>query len=253
MERGRYCIGMKPLLAALFALSCVVAQAQERLAYLRGYVYDLASGHYLYTELHEARMRGDEWMGGTARFFAPDGREFGRKTLDFARDRYVPVYRLELGQYVDGITDNGDVIAMLRQKPGASAKTGTAERGGLIAADSGLPRLLTSQFDALKRGEPVQFRVAAPSRLETYRFRATRIADETFEGKPAVTVRLDMDSMLKLFAGPIIFLFDPATKRLLEFRGTTNVHPAADGEMHKVRISYYSAPPKDATGVPALP
>lgn len=238
---------MRPLAALALLLPAAAALAQDATERFHGYAYHLDSGRYAFTEVTERRLAGGQWVGGTTRYFLPDGRDLGRKTLDFTQDPLVPVYRLELaGGYVEGITEaSGAVVRMLRQ-----GKTATADKSGLVAADAGLPRLLRAHFDTLLRSQALQFRVIAPTRLAAYKFRAKRIEDAPFEGRPATRIQVDLDSMLKLFAGPLQFTFDPATKKLLEFRGTTNVLDPAAQKPFVVRISYFSAPPADA---PALP
>lgn len=235
--------------AALLLAFAAGAPAQDATARFYGYAYHLDSGRYAFTEMLEQRMTGGQWVIGRSTYYLPDGQPLGHKTLDFSRDPFVPVYRLELRGYAEGISDSGNPILMSRETGGATEKA-AAEKKALTTADSGLPRLLRAQLDALTRGEAVAFRVVAPSRLATYRFRAHRAADVEFEGKPATQIQVDMDSMLKLFAGPLFFTFDPQTRKLLEFRGPTNVIDPATGEPFKVRISYFSVPPRDA---PALP
>jgi hypothetical protein len=240
--------------AAFALLLCsTAATAQDGVARLYGYGYDLDSGRYAFTEIIEQRLAGGQWVGGGTTYFDPDGREIGRKTLDFSRDPFVPVYRLDLSDgYAEAITDNGATIAMERRLPGAQPGRDTERKEGLLTADAGLPRLLRAHFAALARGEVLKFRVVAPSRLETFKFRARQVEDVQFEGKPARQVRVDMDSMLSLFAGPLHFTFDPESGKLLEFRGMTNVRNPATGDPFKVRISYYSTPPKDAPPLPPL-
>lgn len=235
------------LLAAIALLAHASgAPAQDRVARHYGYAYHLDTGRYAFTEVLEQRFAGGEWVGGSAAYFLPDGKQFGRKTLDFSRDPFVPAYRLELkDSHVEAITDNGNPVTM-RREHGGKVETATAAKTGLTTADAGLPRLLRAHFDALLRGETLHFRVIAPTRLATFKFRAARAEDVAFEGKPAVRIEVKLDSMLKLFAGPLSFLFDPESKRLLEFRGTTNVIDPATGEPFNVRISYFSAPPRDA-------
>ena len=242
---------MKTLFAALVFLSaCAPAGAQDTAVRLYGYAYHLASNEYAFTEVLEQRMAAGQWVGGSTVYLLPDGREIGRKTLDFSRDPFVPVFRLTLaGGYAEGISDNGDPIVVTREA-GGKAKSAKMNRQGLIAADSGLARLLRAHFAELQRGETLPFRVVAPSRLDAYRFRARRIEDGAFEGKPAVRIQVDMDSMLKMVAGPLYFTYDPDTLKLLEFRGVTNINDPATGEAYRVRISYFSVPPKDAPKVP---
>jgi hypothetical protein len=121
-----------------------------------------------------------------------------------------------------------------------------------MASDSGFTTLLLAHFDALLRGETLHFRIVAVSRFDSYKFRANRAADVTFEGKPAVCIQSEIDSMLKLFAGPLRFCFDAGSRKLLEFRGPTNVRDPATGKTYDVRISFASTAPKEAGKVPPL-
>lgn len=243
------------LIIAALALPGAAAAGARTERFL-GYAYDLASGRYAYTELHERRYEGETWVRGTQTFFLPDGTEFGRKTLDFGRDPFLPLYTLDLTRegYMEGITDNGGTIAMTRRDgPGARAQNGSVAREGLMVADTGFPRLLAARFDELLRGETLKFRVAAVSRLEAYRFKARRVDDVVFEGRPAVRIQADMDSMLKLFAGPLVFTYDAEKKQLVEYRGTSNIRDPANGEAYTVRVLYTATPPPGAGKLPILP
>lgn len=235
----------------LLLLLCASARAEDGVFKFYGYAYDLETNRYAYTEVEEQRRVNGRWVGGTTHYYTPDGKEFGRKTLDFAADSFVPLYRLEFSQppYAEGITANGEDIVMTRQAQG-NPETGSVKKDGLTVADAGLAQLLGAHFDELLRGETLKFRVAAASRLDAYKFRAHRIADTTFENQPALQVQVDMDSLLKMFAGPLTFVFDAASRKLVEFRGITDVINPATGKAWTVRLSYPSARPKDA---PALP
>jgi hypothetical protein len=245
---------MRPWLCiALLLCSLAVTAAEDGVVRYYGYAYHLDGGRYAYTELMEQRMTGGKWTGGRTLFYLPDGTEFGRKTLDFAQDPFVPAYRFELGGgYVEGLALAGSTITMTRTQRGKTEEA-RAEKAGTVTADAGMPRLLRAHLDALLRGEALQFRVFAPVRLATYKFRAKRVEDTTFEQRPAVRVQVDMDSMLKLFAGPLSFTFDAQSHRLLEFRGVTNVLDPATGEPFRVRVSYFTAPPGDVPTLPPMP
>lgn len=235
------------MLATALAVAVAPAGAGEVVNHFQGLVHDLDTGKFLYTEHHEQREVDGQWAGGTTDYVFPDGTRFGRKTYDFTGDRFVPVYRLELVAegYVEAIESNGDRIGMSRQRPGGEAERKRVDRNGPVAADTGLPRLLVAHWDSLMRGEKLKFRIAAPSRLDTFKFKARRIADTTFEDRPAVQFQVEMDSMLNMFIGPLVFTFDAEQRRVKEFRGTTNIRNPATGDDYKVRISYFTTPPAD--------
>lgn len=231
-----------PLLLASGALA-----AEETVKRFNGYAWDLESGHYLYTEIYEQRFVDGQWLSGSTRYFGPDGQQIGIKTLDFSADPYVPVYRLDLAYgYSEGITQVGDPIVMVRRLTGSKPERSESEkREGLMAADAGMPKLLYRHFEDLLDGKVVEFRLLAPGRLSTYKFRARRIADASFEDRPVVQFEVELDSMFKLFAGPLRFAFDAESRDLREYRGTTNIRNPASGELYTVRVGYYSKPPKD--------
>lgn len=212
-----------------------------------GYAYDLDNDRFLYTEVYEQTLSGGKVVASTVRYVMPDGTEFGRKAVDFSKDEFVPAYRLDLARegYVEGIGHAPGAYTLTRQRPRGTPETETIAREGLLAADAGLLHLLQANFDILSAGETLNFRVIAASRLAAYKFRARRIDDTTFEGKPAARVQVEMDSMLKLFAGPLVFTFGEG-HRLLEFRGPTNVRDPATGKDYKVRLAFYSSPPAGA-------
>jgi hypothetical protein len=233
--------------ALLGALVTVNAWAEPPVRSL-GYAYDLSSGRFLYTEVHDRTFNDGKLARQAVRYVLPDGRELGRKTLDYTRSQFVPVYRLEQDGYVEGINDGGDAFTLTRQRARGGTDTQDIAKEGALAADAGLLHLLQANFNALEGGKTITFRVLAPSRLDSYKFKARKIADTTFEGKPASRVQVDMDSMLKMFAGPLIFTFD-AERHLREFRGPTNVRDPATGKEFTVRLAFYSTPPKEAPEV----
>jgi hypothetical protein len=242
-------------LAAAFLGMALAAHAAPGTHTFRGYAYDLASGKFLYTEVHRQTIEGERWLGGTIDYYAPDGARIGHKTLDFSLDPYVPVYRLELGTrggYMEGIVGlSAGRIEMEKKGYGATeVRKAAVRRGGTMVADSGFHSFLRDRFPDLLAGKTVAFTFAVSGELDTFRFRARRIADAPFEGRTAVQLKVEPSTLLRLLADPLYVLYDPAQRRLLEYRGISNLHDPATGKPYTVRIVYPSVPPADA---PALP
>lgn len=234
-------------LAALLLVATATASAADR---LYAYAYDLDGGRFLYTEVHDRTVARGQVVADRVRYVLPDGSTLASKQVDYAGDPFVPRYRLEMRDgYAEGVTANGAQAMLMRQAPRGAPETVTVAKDGLLAADAGMLRLLQAHFDELAAGATLTFRVLAPGRLSSYRFRARRIEGTTFEGQPAARVQVEMDSLLKLFAGPLVFTFGD-DRRLLEFRGPTNVRNPATGKEYAVRLAFYSKPP---AGVPAPP
>ena len=240
-----------PALAGCLLGASVPAFAEDTIVKTVGYAWDLDTNEYAYTEVSEDRMVAGRWVGGTTHYFAADGTEFAVKTAAPGQDELLPLYRLEIPKlpYAEGITGNGDQILMTRQT-GDKAEHGAAPREGIVVADFGLSDLLSRHLDELQRGATLKFRVAAPSVLDTFRFRAQRVADTLFENQAATQVQVDMDSLLHLFTGPLTFVYNAASRKLVEFRGNSGLINPRTGKAWTVRISYPSARPKDAPPLP---
>jgi hypothetical protein len=212
-----------------------------------GYAYDLDSGRYLYTEVHQQTLSGEQWLNGSIRYFAPDGRELGVKTLDFAANPFVPVYDYQLPAlgYREGITAVGEQITMRKTADGRT-RTANVANAPPIAADSGFHAFLRANFQDLLDGKTVAFTFVAAGNLDTFKFRARRIDDTTFEGRKAVQFKVDANSLLRLVAPELYLTYDPEQRRLLEYRGPSNVLDPETEELYKARIVYPSKPPADA-------
>jgi hypothetical protein len=243
------------LAALLLGMTVGGAGAAENTHTFRGYAYDLDSGKFLYTEVHKQVIEGGRWLGGTIDYYAPDGSRIGHKELDFAQDPYVPVYRLDLatgGGYTEGITAiAADRVDMQKKGYGAAtARTASVKRRGTLVADSGFHSFLRDRFGDLLAGKVVEFTFAVSGELDTFKFRARRIEDRAFEGKPAIQLKVEPSTLLRLLADPLYVLYDPEQRRLLEYRGVSNLHDPKTRKAYNARIVYPSVPPADA---PALP
>lgn len=241
---------MRQLACSLLLLLTVPAlgwAADAVTARFYGYAYDLESGKYLYTEVHQQQLTGQRWIGGTIHYFSPDGRELGSKTLDFAANPYVPVYDYQLPAlgYREGITAVGDEIAMLKSRGGKS-RTASVPNDPPIAADSGFHTFLRAHFQELLDGETVAFTFVAAGNLDSFKFKAKRIEDTVFEGRKAVRFKVEANSLLRLVAPELVLTYDPEQQRLLEYRGPSNVIDPRTDELYKARIVYPAQAPADA-------
>lgn len=244
---------MNRLFAVLLAVLALPAMAGTERFY--GYAFDLKTDRHLYTEVHEQRIEDGRWQGGSIRYYWPDGRPMGVKTLDFSSDPYIPVYRLDLPEqgYSEGITAVGDTVQLERRdKTGAKPESASVKHEGAMCADSGFHSLIVASFDSLMSGKTMNFRLVAAGSLDAFRFRARRIEDTQFEGRPAVRFYVEPDSLLRLLVDPLEMVYDAQQHRLLEYRGVSNIRDPKTGDMFVTRIAYYSEPPKVVAVLPPL-
>lgn len=240
---------MKRSAALAAGLLCGAAQADSQVLRFYGYAYDLASGKYLYTEVYREDVQDGRWTGGHTSYYDADGRPLGEKTLSFSADPYIPVYTLNLttAGYSEGISRVGkDGVDLFKQSAGQDRQAATIPHNEPMAADSGFHSFLYDHMPELLAGQTLKFRFAAAGQLDSYNFRARKTGDTVFEGRPAVLLKVEPDSLLRFLVSPLILTYDPQSRRLLEYRGISNVINPATGKPYNARIDYYSKPPDDA-------
>lgn len=236
------------LIALALALTAGVASAETLRFY--GYASDLDTGKYLYTELHEQQVEGGQVKTASITYFDTAGKQIARKTLDYRQNRSIPIFRSEIPEqgYAEGITAVGTAIEMTK----TTREKGTQNKHvdmpkGLVAADSGFNHLIQDNLPKILAGETVGFAFVVAGNLDQYRFRAKKTGNETFEGAPAARLRVEPDSLLRVLVDPLDLLYDPASRRLLEYRGVSNMLDPATGKVYKkVRVSYAAKPPAEA-------
>lgn len=244
---------MKALIAAALLSLALPAAADESRVRFYGYAYDLKTDAYLYTEVHDQRIVDGKWLGGSITYFAPDGSEMARKTLDFSQDEFVPVYRLDqrYNGYNEGISAAGADIQMFKQKSAtARSEKDSVAKTKDMAADSGFHLYLREHFQELMQGKTVEFRFVVAGNLDTFKFRARKTGETQFEGKPAVKILVEANSLLRMVAPSLEMTYEPQQRQLLEYRGVSNIHDPRTGKAYDARIAYYSTPP---AGTPKLP
>lgn len=243
---------VRALMALLLAGMALGARAE---AGFYGYAYDLQNGKYLYTEVHQPVFEGGKEVASTIRYLSPNGQEIGKKTLDYRADAYVPKFRFDLpGEgYAEAITANGQSIELLKISGKGKEKRKSIQRDGFTAADSGFHHAVQDKLPQLLKGETVSFRFVVAGQLNSYRFKISRVGSGTFEGKPAVKLLVQADSLLRYVAPDLNLLYDADSKRLLEYKGVSNIHDPATGKAYNARIVYFTKPPEDAPkNLPAL-
>ena len=229
------------LVTCLLLATSLNLQARERLTTLRGEAYDLKTDTALYTEHHQFEYDDNNTLvAAQVEYRSTDDEIIGRKTLDFRRSLSVPGYetRLHDGRYIEGLRYTEDGVEIYRSRDGGeSMDTKTLKLDGLMAADAGFNNLVHARFDQLIEGDTVKFRFIAPNQQTSVRFKAEHVGERSIEGMPVVDFKIAVASLIGLFVDPLRLSYDAETRRLIEYRGLSNVR-SADGELYEVRIRY---------------
>ena len=242
-------VRMTALVAATFALLCESAQAET----VVGFARDSLTQRFLYTEVHDFNRAPDgEVQTASSRYYDAQGREIARKSLDYRANRFIPIYKLEMPmqRYAEGISSNADPVVLFKQDQGKEErKSLPREAGGqtLEAADSGFNHLLMDKLPQLIKGETVSFKLIVAGNTDRYRFRARKSGELSVDQEPAVRLRVEPDSLLRLLVDPIELVYDRKGTRLISYRGVSNIIDPATGQVHKqVDIRYGGPVPAEA-------
>jgi hypothetical protein len=213
---------------------------------------DPASGRELYRQVHEQQLDAQGRVSTElTRYLSPEGREIARKTLDYRAHRTLPVFRMEQPgvKTAEGLlTHDGQSVEVFRRRAETETRrTLPLEAGQAVAADSGFDHLLVDAFDALVAGRTVPFSLVVAGQLDRYRFRARATGQAEVDGEPALQLRVEPDSLLRMLVDPIELTYARADRRLMRYVGVSNVQDPAKGEVYK-RVALAWARPTPLAG-----
>jgi hypothetical protein len=191
------------------------------------------SGEFLYRERHEVEESGGVPRRALTVYYDRAGKEIGRLTSDFGASPYAPTYRFtdERTGKREGATVGSNQV---RLEYRGDEKTLPISGDVPLVVGQGLHHFARMNLDRLAH-ETVTVRFALPSRLDTYAFRIRPLAPPA---PGVVRLRIEVDSwLLRQLAPHIEVDYEQKTRRLLEYRGVSNLE-GADGSTQKVVIRY---------------
>lgn len=194
-------------------------------------------GAILYVESHDVRSVSDRPLSSTTTYRDPEGRVLAVLTTDFSRDPFAPSYRFEDRRRaaVEEVEVSPEGVTL-----GAGSRRRTlalpADPARRLVAGQGLDRYVRDRLDALESGAVLKVSFAIPSRQDAYDFRVRAMPGEA--GGPTVRVRVEIASwVLRLFASSLDVEYDRASRRLLRYRGLSNLTDER-GDNPEVEITY---------------
>ncbi len=196
--------------------------------------------------LYEERYTpvGDDGKG-EVHYVDPDGERIAEKTLDYSYGDSRPAFELrdlrqDLRWSAEWADDEQEIVLTRGSKDDPERKSVSVEDPQVI--DAGFDRFIQESWDSLMDGERVRFHFAFPNRLTNVKLRAERIsADDSpirqqEDDWEYFQIRVN-SSVLSLFADSLYLAYEPDSKRLMAFRGRSNI-PDKDGEGWDVEILY---------------
>jgi hypothetical protein len=125
-----------------------------------------------------------------------------------------------------------------------------------LVADAGFDEFVREHWDSLERGTVSKVPFVVPSLQQSVNFRVRKVDETRLDGDVASVIRLSLAGPLGWFVPDIDVSYRKHDRRLLRYRGTTNIRDTA-GELLKAQIDFPDTArtigPVDLAALRALP
>ncbi|EQA46009.1 hypothetical protein LEP1GSC050_3247 [Leptospira broomii serovar Hurstbridge str. 5399] len=214
----------------------------QRIVRFSGTAYELETGKLLYKDMHEEFWENGKHARSIVQYINPEGNIFATKRISFLKNRSLPDFNLE--DFRDGYLEGGEfesgtrVRLFARRKTGDPIKEKVVDGGDLSALDGGFDYFVEDHWSELLAGKRINFRIFVPVELDTFRFYVEKTKTGSFKGRSALFLRMRIEnSILSVFIKPIDLIYDIESKRIMEYKGTSNINNEK-GKSYNVRIVY---------------
>lgn len=202
-------------------------------------VASTADGRIAYREVHWQRGPGDggeRWV----QYLCPDGRPFARKTMPATMLPQARGYQLDdrrSGQVASVAVAGSTVRVRWKEDGDSRAREGRMPLPSDAVIDAGFDAAVRTHWQALMRGERVRLPFLVPSRQRFYPVEVRRTGEVRWQGQPAHAMEVKLDTWYGGVAPRLALTYAQADRRLLEFRGTSNLRDAR-GDYPQVTVRF---------------
>ena len=213
------------LACAAWATHVLNAAAPDEPPLLAGTIYETSSGtnKILFT-FRRTAVRSNATVHVVRDFLYPNGSLAARESLVFERGELAS-FQLEEKQ--TGAHGGSSVTKDARRRllfdwtaDGKKKTDSEAFVADTLVGDT-IPYFIITHWNKLARGEAVNFRFIASSRLETVGFKLVKESEVDWRGKPAVRLRMEPSSVIiRQIVDPLFFTVEKdGAHRVLEYVG----------------------------------
>lgn len=222
---------MKRLMILTMAASFSLTGWASTTQHFIGFAYALDSDELLYKEEHRIVYEDERPISGEVTYQNAQGEALGVKRSRY-REPVRPAYEFDFS----GIDRDFEKV-----DPGESGVRVESVRSGNLdwpsgsaVIDSGFHYFILEHFEQLKDGNTLRFEFLAPTRVSW----TSLVIEPESNSNNRLTLQLKpRNRLIALFFDPIRLTYDIPSRRLLEYRGLTNV-PKTGGGNHTARIEY---------------
>lgn len=203
-----------------------------------GTAYSIHDEKVLYREQHSLIMNAGQPVERTTLYYDADNTLFAEKNNRYGTQAATPDFILTDDRYgySESMEQDGTRWRVEYKEPKESGEKTLSKPDYTPVIDAGFDEFVRANWDKLLRDDTVNFSFAVPSRLEWIDFRL--IPKSKKDGVLQVEMRLKSRFIAWLLA-PVFLSYDIESKRLVTYRGLTNIRDAnGEGIQAEIRYTY---------------
>ena len=237
-----------------------LTHTKDQSIHYSGTAYSLDNDQILYREDHTLTMKDGQPIERTTLYYDADNQLFAEKNNRYrsqfnnsdssnsdsnntgSDNSATPDFMLTDDRYgySESMEQDGKRWRVEYKEPEESGNKILSKPDYTPVIDAGFDEFVRAHWNDLMEGDTVNFSFAVPSRLEWIDFRLIPLAQK--DGTLTVEMRLK-SRWIAWLLDPVFLTYDIKSKRLLTYRGLTNIR-TMNGHGIKAEIRY-TYPPKD--------
>jgi hypothetical protein len=210
--------------SVILMLLPTICSAETVVHYEQGQAWNMAKTKLLYTESHWTASENSILKNRTVLYRCADGTPFARKEINYASSAFAPTFSFNDNRfnYQEGLRwQNGSPLVWYVRDGKSQEKLLKASSN--LVADAGFDAFIKSRWSALIARQTQSLEFVVPARLTSYGFNLQLINSLAFRNEPAHSFKLGLQSWLGFIAPNIEVIYSHKSKRLLRFKGLSNI------------------------------
>ncbi|MBP7370054.1 MAG: hypothetical protein KA902_01315 [Arenimonas sp.] len=202
--------------------TCCLADIVVR--YEQGNAWNLAKTKLMYTESHWTSSENNVLKNRLVIYRCADGTPFARKEINYAPSTLAPAFNFVDARfnYREGLRWQNDRPQVWFMRDGKNSQKNLNQTENLVA-DAGFDAFIKNRWPELLASRPQTLQFVIPARLTSYGFNLQLINSLEFKKEPAHRFKLGLQSWLGFIAPNIEVIYSHNSKRLLRFKGLSNI------------------------------
>lgn len=216
---------MRPIILLLLGFSSFPsAWAASVVRFEQGKAWDAQKKRVLYTESHWTRFVDKAPVERTVLYQCANGTPFARKEISYSLSALAPAFSFRdvRHEYQEGLRWQNGSPMVWHIKNGVRSDRPLANKSNLVA-DAGFDEFIKLRWSTLTGEGRHTLNFALPSRLSSYGFKLQDTGNAVYRNEQAQAFTLGLGGLLGLIAPDIEVLYSKESRRLLRFKGISNI------------------------------